>query len=395
MNFAFKIAWKYFRARRKSLARFTAIIAVVGIAAGVASLILVQALWRGFSDEMREKILGNTAHITIFQTDGAEIGDWQAIKERLAKMENVRSVAPTTYESALITGEKSTSYAVLRLTENYSSQERRNTTGETSLSPVAEISVGAELAEKAGLKVGGEADLIVPAQNNFTPQTMRVRIAETFRTGLYDYDSTWIRVSPENLKRIDGGADFAPTILNVSVGDIYAADRTAQKIRETLPPDFRVLDWQEANRPLFAALSLEKKAALAVILLIVFIAVLNITTTLALLVGERKLDIAVLQTCGAKTKNLLLMFLLEGAFLGAAGIFCGVILGLAGCFAANYFRLISLPADVYSLSFVPLTFSYTDVFLTAVAAFVLSLAAAIYPAWRAARLKPLENLRQS
>jgi lipoprotein-releasing system permease protein len=393
MTFALKIAWKYFRARRKSLARFTSIIAVVGIAAGVASLILAQALARGFSSEMQEKILGNTAHITIFQIDGAEIANWQSLKENLMKTENVRAVSPTTYESILISGTKNTSYAVLRLTENSLKDEESATKDEMNFPSTIEVSVGAELAEKAGLQIGGEADLIVPAPNNFVPRTVHVRVAETFRTGLYDYDSTWIRVSPGNFKRIYERADFAPTILNVSVTDVYSADQTAQKIREILSPDFKILDWQEANRPLFAALSLEKKAALAVILLIVFIAVLNITTTLALLVNERKLDIAVLRTCGAKTKNLLLVFLFEGAFLGLTGTICGVILGIIGCFAANYFRLISLPADVYSLSYVPLEFSYTDIVLTALAAFVLSLIAAIYPAWRAARLKPLENLR--
>ena len=394
MNFAVKIAWKYFRARRRSLARFTAIVAVVGIAAGVASLILAQALARGFRNEMQEKILGNTAHITIFRNDGTEISDWQEVKNSLEKLDNVREVSPTTYESVLIVGAKTTSYAILRLTENLQTEngKRKMENGGADSAATIEISVGAELADRAGLKIGGEADIIVPAQNNFAPQTVRVLVANTFRTGLYDYDSTWIRVSPENLKRIDG-RDFAPTILNIAVKDIYSADKTAQKIRSVLPSDFKVLDWQEANRPLFAALSLERKTALAIIALIVLIAALNITTTLVLLVGERRFDIAILRTCGAQTKSLILIFLIEGVFLGVTGIICGVILGLAGCFAVNYFHLIRLPADVYALSFVPLISDCKDVFLTAAIAFMLSLAAAIYPAWRAARIKPLENLR--
>ena len=385
MNFALKIAWIYFRSRRKSLARFTAIVAVVGIAAGVASLILAQALARGFRREMQEKILGNTAHVTIFRTSGEEIFNWQTIKADLANIENVQNVSPTSYESVLIVGEKTTSYAVLRLTENTSADS----------SSEINVYVGAELAEKTGLQTGKQAELIIPEQNNYTPQTVSVRVADTFRTGLYDYDSTWIRVSAENLKRIYGRTDFAPTVLNVSVKNIYSADKTAAEIRKILPADFKVLDWQEANQPLFAALGLEKKVALSIILLIVFIAVLNITTTLALLVNERKLDIAVLRTCGAKTKNLLLIFLFEGIFLGLAGIFFGVVLGLTGCFIGNYFRLINLPSDVYSLSYVPLIPDSGEIFLTATAAFVLSLTASIYPAWRAARIKPLENLRMS
>jgi lipoprotein-releasing system permease protein len=245
------------------------------------------------------------------------------------------------------------------------------------------------------LQAGDTAEIIIPNQNNFAPKTVGVRVKETFRTGLYDYDSTWIRISFEDLAKIYETQDYPPTVLSVSVKDIYAADVTAQKIREALPADFKVIDWQEANRPLFAALSLEKKIALAIISLVIFIAVLNITTTLALLVNERKLDIAILRTCGAQTRSLIFIFLLEGLFLALAGMFFGVLLGLAACFAGNYFRVISLPADVYSVAYVPLFSSLTDILFIVGVTFTLSLVATIYPAWRAAKIKPLENLRQT
>ncbi|MGI8469584.1 MAG: ABC transporter permease, partial [Pyrinomonadaceae bacterium] len=329
MNFAFKIAWRYFRARRKSLARFTAIVAIVGIASGVASLILAQALARGFRAEMQNKILGNTAHITIFQTSGEKITDWRAIKEDAEKLENVREVSPTSYESALITGEKSTSYAVLRLAENSLMENGKwkmeNESAFRVPHSAIEISVGAELAEKTGLKIGDKAEIILPtSQIELAPKTAQVKIGGIFRTGLYDYDSTWIYITPEDLAKLSDEPTFTPSILNVSVKDIYSADKTAAEIRKILPTEFKVLDWQEANRPLFAALALERKAALAVISLIIFIAVLNITTTLALLVNERRFDIAVLRTCGAKTRDLISIFLLEGLLLGLIGIFGGV-----------------------------------------------------------------------
>lgn len=396
MSFELKLAWKYFRARRKSLARFTTIVAVASIASGVAALIVAQALTRGFADEMRDKILANTAHVTVFRKDGAEIFDWESLKANLQKIENVTVVEATTYESALIVGEKSTAYCVLRAVESRESRagHRSSQTLDSRLSTLGsiKISIGAELAEKTGLAIGDEAEIIFP-NSDFAPQSSRVSIKEIFRTGLYDYDSTWIYVAFEDFPKLSGKSNFAPTVLSVSVKNIYAADKTAGEIRRSLDDEYKIVDWQEANRPLFAALSLERKVSLAIISLIIFIAVLNITTTLALLVNERRLDIAVLRTCGSQTRSLMTIFLLEGLFLGIAGIVCGASLGLLLCFAGNRFKIINLPPDVYALSYIPLRPLAFDVLLIAAIAFALSLMATVYPAFRAARIKPLENLR--
>jgi len=399
MSFELKLAWKYFRARRKSLARFTAFAAVAGIAAGVASLIAAQALARGFADEMRDKILANTAHVTVFRLDGEQIFDWQNLKTNLEKIENVNAVEATTYESALIIGQKSTSYCVLRAVPSSKFQvpsenpvRRIEEKPETWNLELGTIKIGAELAEKTGLTIGDHAEIVFP-NGDFAPQSSRVSVKEIFRTGLYDYDSTWIYVSPENFAALSGQSNFAPTVLSVSVKDIYQADKTADEIRGNLGAGFKAIDWQEANRPLFAALSLERKFSLAIISLIIFIAALNITTTLALLVNERRLDIAVLRTCGAEARSLMTIFLLEGLLLGVAGIVSGSILGLLFCFAGNRFRIINLPSDVYSLSYIPLAPQVFDVLVIAAIAFALSLAATVYPAFRAARIKPLENLR--
>lgn len=388
VRFELKLAWKYFRARRKSLARFTALVAVAGISCGVASLIVAQAVSRGFSGEMREKILSSTAHITVFQTDSREIGNWRTIKKEVEKLENVLEISPTTYQSAVIVGEKATSYAVLRAIQS-SKLKVQNSGNESS---VIEISLGAELAEKTDLKINDEAEIVIP-QNESAPKTARVRVREIFRTGIYDYDATWIYISPEDLARATERERFTPTILSVSVKNIYQSDETARKIRSLLPQDFKVIDWRQANEPLFAALSLERKVSLIIISLVIFIAVLNITTTLALLVNERRLDIAILRTCGARTGSLIFIFLLEGVILSLTGIFFGSILGLTACIIGNYFRIINLPSEIYSLSYVPLIPNSSDVFLTAAIAFLLSLAAIVYPAWRAAKIKPLENLR--
>jgi lipoprotein-releasing system permease protein len=394
VNYELKLAAKYFRSRRKSLARFTAIVAVLGIAAGVASLIAAQALARGFQSEMQDKILSNTSHITVYQANGDEIANWQDLKNDLEKIENVRDVLPTSYESALIVNGNVTNYSVLRVFQRKDAKTQSILSSKLETRNEIKISLGKELAEKSDLKIGDEAEIVLPtSRNEFAPKTSKVVISDVFSTGLYDYDSTWIYLSLEDLAKIVQRKDFAPTVLSVSVTDIYRANETAEKLRQILPKDYKIIDWQQANQPLFAALSLERKVALAIILLIIFIAALNITTTLALLINERRLDIAILRTCGAKTKSLVSIFLYEGLFLGVSGIAGGVFFGLLICLLGNYFKIIGLPNEVYALNFVPLKTNASDIFTVVAAAFVLVLLSTVYPAWQAAKIKPLENLQ--
>jgi lipoprotein-releasing system permease protein len=380
MSFEFKLAWKYFRAKRKSLARFTSFAAVIGIACGVASLIIAQSLARGFQTEMQDKILQNTAHITIFRNDGNEINDFLRLETKLETVENIKEISGTTYENSLIITDNYTSYAVLRAKEILQSAIRNP--------QFINVEIGAELAEKMRLKIGDEAEILLTSR-----KTSRVKIANIFRTGLYEYDSTWIYLSFADSAKLKERETSLPTILNVTVADIYDVKRTAESLRENLSDEYKIVDWQEANQPLFAALSLEKKIIFVVILLITLVASLNITTTLVLLVNERRSDIAILRTCGAKTKSLMLMFLIEGAFLGLCGIICGLLLGLILCGLSNYFNLISLNTEVYSLAAVSLNPNAFEILLVVLIAFILSISATIFPAWKASKIKPLENLR--
>ena len=186
MKFEVSLAFQYFRSQRKSLAKFTALVAIVGIAVGVASLIAAQALARGFQAEMQDKILKNTAHITIFRKDGAEIQTYQRLKEDLEKQSNIKKVEATTFDSALVIGDKSTAYCVLRVVENVENN----------------LSVGRELAEKTGLEVGRKAEIVV--SNNDSAKSSRIGVNGTFQTGIYDYDSTWIYLSPNAYNYIFG-----------------------------------------------------------------------------------------------------------------------------------------------------------------------------------------------
>jgi lipoprotein-releasing system permease protein len=375
--FELKLATRYFRSKRKSLTRFTALISIVGIAGGVAALIFANALARGFQDEMQEKILSNTSHITIFRKDGDEIRDFQQIRFGLEKLKNVEKIDATTYESALLIGEKTTSYCVLRVIENFPN----------------DFAIGKELAEKTGVKIGDNVEIIT--SSNDAAKTSDAKVQDIFQTGLYDYDLTWIYLSPNKFNQILDNETFFPTVLSLTLSDIYEAKQTANLIRQNLSEEYKIVDWQEANKPFFAALSLEKKVSFAIILLIIFIAVLNITTTLALFVNERKADIAVLRTCGATTKNISSVFMLQGFILGLFGILVGVIIGILGIYLSNYFRLISLDTEVYSIASISLQTSLLDLLLIVIFTFFLTNLAAIYPAWKASGIKPLENFRNN
>jgi lipoprotein-releasing system permease protein len=387
MNFEFKLAWTYFRAKRKSLARFTTFAAIIGIACGVASLIIAQSLAQGFQTEIQDKILQNTAHIAVFRKDGSEINDFLRLKTKLEKLKNIKEINGTTYENSLIITDNYTNYAVLRGIPN-SIFQIPNSKFQISNSDEINVEIGAELAEKMSLKIGDEADILLTSR-----KTSRVKIANIFRTGLYEYDSIWIYISFADLAKLKEREICHPTMLNIMTADIYGVKQTGESLRENLSDEYKIVDWQEANQPLFTALSLEKKVTFAVILLITLVASLNITTTLALLVSERRSDIAILRTCGAKTKSLMLIFLLEGLFLGLCGIIFGVILGLFLCRLSNYFKLISLNTEVYSLASVSLNPNAMEVLFIVLITFLISISATIFPAWKASKIKPLENLR--
>jgi lipoprotein-releasing system permease protein len=184
-------------------------------------------------------------------------------------------------------------------------------------------------------------------------------------------------------------------VISVQVNDIYDVNSISSAIRTALGEGYTTINWEEANRPLFAALALERRMGMIVIALIILIAALNIATTLVLVVVERRADIAILGAMGSGAKSVMSIFVIEGAIIGACGAMLGVILGIVATMVGNHFKLVSLPADVYSISAVPFNIQFTDVLVAASAALLLSLIATIYPALAAARVRPVEMLRDA
>jgi len=451
MPYELFLALRYLRSKRRgrrASARVTALAGVAGIACGVGSLIFALALSNGFQDEMRDKILGGTAHITLTRAGGDLIEDPDAVIARLQSVEGVVDAAPTSYTGALLSSAGGESYTILRGVEKTyarSLADLRRTLIEGALEPLFEeartderddstlrrypkaempgeteadtgalfdalideqdaspmpVVIGAELAARTGLRRVGDEGWLITGQKfseppYFVTRTIRVRVAGIFRSGLYEYDSTWVYMALRNVNG-QAGATTKPRsapVISIETADIYRTAETAERVRQSLGANFKTVDWQEANAPLFAALQLERRTVALIIALIMFVAALNITTTLALVVVERRADIAILGAMGARARSIMLVFICEGAIIGAGGALIGVALGLFACFLGDRYKLVSLPADVYSLSAIPFHPRARDAILAALAAFVVSLLATIYPARAAARLKPAEALR--
>ena len=388
------LAFRYLRSRRKrKLARVTTIAAVLGVCMGVAALIVALALSNGFRDEMRDKILQGTSHLSVLRVDGQPIDNHAELATRLRQIEGVVSASATTFDGALAQGPKDSSYAVIRGVENGSGpaiQAQRWLT-DGSFAPVFEtaeipnVLVGSEFASRIGVAVG-DVFRITPA--NKSSESDRFRVSGIFRSGLFEYDSTWIYVALND-------SDHAASVMSVQVQDPDNVKQIAANTGKALGDAYTIVDWQQANQPLFAALALERRMGLFIIGLIIAIATLNITTMLILVVAERRRDIAILNALGATRLGVMLLFIIEGAVVGAVGALAGILVGIAACFIGNYYKLVSLPADVYSISNVPLINKPSEMLLAALIAFLLSVLATIYPARTASRLRPVEALRDS
>ncbi|HSL54580.1 MAG TPA: FtsX-like permease family protein [Pyrinomonadaceae bacterium] len=396
MPYELFLALRYLRSRRKRrLARATSVAAILGIAMGVAALIIAFALSNGFRDEMREKILQGTAHLSVVRADGRAIENYAELATRLKQVNGVVSAAATTYDGALATGTKGPGYAVIRGIDKDAVQSAWLREG--SFGPLFETStgtpnavVGADLAAQIGLALN-DVFQVQPAKDS-TPR--RLRVAGMFRSGLFEYDSTWIYVGMETASEFAGN-NHAASVMSVQVHDIDNVKQVSADVLKALGNSYTIIDWQQANQPLFAALALERRMGLFIIGLIIAIAALNITTMLILVVVERQRDIAILNALGATRAGVMLLFIIEGAIVGAIGAAAGVVIGFIACAIGNHYKLVSLPADVYSISNVPLIARPGEMFLAALVAFVLSVLATIYPARAASRMRPVEALRDT
>ncbi|HLE64125.1 MAG TPA: FtsX-like permease family protein, partial [Pyrinomonadaceae bacterium] len=319
------------------------------------------------------------------------------------------SAAGTTYDGAVANGPKGSAYAVLRGVDSEPSQsgaEIRNWIARGSLEPLFNVAdekgqssqlnviLGAELATRIGVHMGDIVELFPTSASLSNPSKHLGRVVGIFRSGLFEYDTAWVFLSLDAAAAIAGSA-HAASLISVQVSDIDQVKSIANDLKTALGGSYTIVDWQAANQPLFNALALERRMGLFIVGLIIVIAMLNITTTLILVVVERRRDIAILNAMGAAKGSITALFMIEGAIIGALGASSGLILGLLACYVGNRYKLVSLPAEVYSISNVPFRTDLNEMALALVIAFILSVVATIYPARAAARMLPAETLRDA
>lgn len=405
MSFELFVALRYLLARRKqAFISVISLISTVGVAVGVMALVIALALMTGLQGELRDRILGSTAHVYVWKTGG--IDDYRAEVARLRTIEGVVGAGPAILGKALISTDKADAFISLKgvdpaLEPSVTDIARAMQRGRVAdLAPADDtglpgILIGGNLADQLGVTVGDTASLLTP-QGTLTPmgmipRTRRVRVAGIYALGLYEFDAAYGFVSLEFSERLLGKA--APDLIELRVADIEAAPAISERVPETLGAGYVSQDWADMNQALFSALWLEKMAISITIGLIVMVAALNIIASLILLVMEKSRDIAILKTMGTSSTRVMRIFMLQGLVIGVVGTVVGASLGLALCWVLDRYRLIRIPMDVYQIAYVPFVVQPLDFAVVVVSAVLICFLATIYPSRQASRLDPVQALR--
>ena len=408
MPFELQIALRYLVARRRqAFISIISLVSTLGVTVGVMALVIALALMTGLQSELRDRILGSTAHIFVFKTTGIE--DYRSEIAALRKVPRVIGAAPATLGRALASTPAGDAFISFKgidptLEASVTELEKSIIAGKlTDLIPEAEdthdgIFLGQDLAKQLAVGVGDRITVLTPqgTLNPFTgmmPRSRTLRVAGLFRLGLYEFDNSWGFVSLDVAHRLLNKSQ--PQLIELAVDDITAAPEVAARIPELLGDRYVTQDWTTMNRALFEALWLEKMAISVTIGLIVMVAALNIVASLVLLVMEKSPDIAILKTMGASSRSVSYIFMLQGLVIGTIGTVIGAGAGIAVSWVMNRYQILRVPGmgEVYQISYVPFTLLPQNVLVVVVFAIVICFLATIYPSRQAARLKPIEALR--
>jgi lipoprotein-releasing system permease protein len=405
VSFELFVALRYlFAKRREAFISLISLISTIGVAVGVMALVIALALMTGLQGELRDRILGSTAHVYVWKTGGLE--DYRAEVARLRAMPGVIGAGPAAIGKALIRTDRADAFITLKgvdpaLEPDVTDIERTMRSGGIHLlDPQTEeeqpgILLGRDLAAQLGVEVGDLVTLTTPegtlSPMGMIPRVRRVRVAGVYALGLYEFDAAYGFVSLEFAMRLLGKA--APDLVQLRVADIYSAPQIADAIPARLGDVYQSQDWADMNQQLFSALWLEKMAISITIGLIVAVAALNIIASLILLVMEKSRDIAILKTMGTSSARVMRIFMMQGLIIGVVGTAVGGSAGLALCWVLDRYRVIQIPMDVYQVSYVPFIVEPLDFAVVIVSAVLICFLATLYPSRQASRLDPVQALR--
>jgi lipoprotein-releasing system permease protein len=406
--FELRIALRYLTARRKqAFISLISGISVLGVAVGVMALLIALGLMTGLQGEIRTRILGATAHVSVFRGGSEPLDGYDEVMDRLRGLPGVVGTAPAAYGKGLLSSALGDGVATLKgivPAQEVTVTDLGNQVEEGSLEPLAHppaeglapILLGRELALRLGVGVGDVVKVTSPRGRlspfGVLPLVTKFQVAGTVRSGLYEFDSAWAWVPLATAQRLFGLGEAA-SLVEVRLADMFAVRPAAEAIRGRLGDDYVTNDWVQMNQSLFSALWLEKTAIGITIGLIVAVAALNIVATLILMVMEKHQDIAILVSMGASRGSIMRLFMLQGTVIGVLGTALGGTLGVLACWALDRFRVVRVPEDVYQIAWVPFRLLPGDAAVVLVAALAVCFVATLYPARGASALDPAEALR--
>lgn len=406
MRFEWFVAQRYLRSPyRPAVLRLVTLFSVIGVAAGVATLVIALSMNTGFRETLQERLLGVTAHISLTRPGTSGIRNYEQMASKLAAEAGVRSVTPAVYQTVLLSfagqarGVVTKGIDPERELKNDEALQRI-IAGKLDFSQDADgidaLLIGKQIAEEWKVSPGDYVTLTSP-QGRLTPfglmpRTRRFRVAGVFDSGFYDYDENWCFLTLPAAQGLSG-ADDVVNVLEFRLNQPERAGEVAEPVRQAAGPGFTASTWMEENRALFRALRLEKLVTAIFIGLITFVAGLNILVVLSMTVTDKARDIAVLRSFGARREQIRSIFLWQGITIGTAGTLIGLFIGYTFSLIAGNYHLIPLDPQVYAVPYVPFHPSFLDgVWITAVA-MAISIGATILPARAAVRLLPVEILR--
>jgi len=407
MSYEFFIAKRYLKSRRKT--KFVSVITLIsvgGVLIGVAALNFVLSMMNGFEKEVRSRIVGTTAHVSVFASYAEGIEDYQKLLPEIKGTKHVVEVAPFIYYKAAIASKEGSDGIVVRGIDPEKEKlvtdiERNLKLGSLNLEAEGDeppgILLGATLADRLEVELGDKVVLFSLKEGSLTtgwstPKASKLKVAGIFETGMYEYDASLAYVSLSTAQKLFN-LDHKVTGLHLKLDDLYKAERVTKDLELKLGYHYYAVDWMHMHKNLFSWMALEKYAMFIALSLIVAVAAFNIISTLIMVVIEKRKEIGILKSMGATNTSIMKIFMFEGLVVGVVGTILGSSLGYVLCWIQKTFNLISLPAEIYFISSLPVDMRVLDFTIVALAAIALTFLATIYPAKRASQLTPVEAIR--
>jgi lipoprotein-releasing system permease protein len=420
VRFELFVAARYLRAkRRQAVISVITLISIVGVAAGVASLIIALSINSGFQRDLQNQLLGSTAQVQVELTEATGMTDWRALLARLGSQPHVLAAAPGLYDQVMVSrGSRASGMLLKGVLPEYENQvsellktvkigsadalrpgsppcppEKQNCVGQSSQPPIV---IGKDLAETIGATVGSYV-LVTSPQGELTPLGLvpkfeRFKVVGIFNSGFYPYDSAWAFTRLSDAQGLVSLGDVI-SVIDFKIDDLYKAEEVARELQDAAGRSYMSTNWMEQNRALFRALRLERVVTFLTIGLIVFVAALNILISLIMMVMEKTKDVAVLLSMGARRRQVRWIFVFQGLLIGVIGTVVGLTVGYGIALAGARYHFIALSSEVYSINHVPFAPRFLDGLEVAAAALFISFVATLYPSWSAARILPAEALR--